>query len=80
MSLAWIARGLVHFVASDAHNLTGRPHKLSGAYEVVRAEFGREKAQALFVENPLAAFEGRPLPHVPEIVEGEPKKKRFIFF
>jgi hypothetical protein len=46
----------------------------------VRAEFGREKAQALFVENPLAAFEGRPLPHVPEIVEEQPKKKRFIFF
>jgi protein-tyrosine phosphatase len=80
MSLAWIARGLVHFVASDAHNLTGRPHKLAGAYEVVRAEFGREKAEALFVENPLAAYEGRPLPHVPEIVEGQPKKKRFIFF
>jgi protein-tyrosine phosphatase len=79
-SLAWIARGLVHFVASDAHNLTGRPQKLRAAYEVVRVEFGREKAQALFVENPLAAFEGLPLPHVPGIAEEQPKKKRFLFF
>ena len=79
-SLAWIARGLVHFVASDAHNTTGRPHKLRAAYEVVRAEFGKEKAEALLVENPLAAFEGRPLSHVPEIVDAQPKKKRFLFF
>jgi len=79
-ALAWIARGLVHFVASDAHNLTARPHKLRAAYEVVQSKFGSEKAEALFVENPLAAFEGRPLPHVPEIVEEQPKKKRFLFF
>jgi protein-tyrosine phosphatase len=79
-SLEWIARGLVHFVASDAHNTTGRPHKLRAAYDAVRTEFGKEKAEALLVENPLAAFEGRPLPHVPEIVEVQPKKKRFLFF
>jgi len=79
-ALAWIARGLVHFVASDAHNLTGRPHKLRAAYDVVSTEFGREKAEALFVQNPLAAFEARNLPHVPEIVEERAKKKRFRFF
>jgi protein-tyrosine phosphatase len=79
-ALGWIARGLVHVVASDAHNLTGRPHKLRAAYEVVRSEFGPEKAEALFVGNPRAAFEGRPLPHVPEISEQQPKKKRFLFF
>jgi protein-tyrosine phosphatase len=76
----WIGRGLVHFVASDAHNVTSRPHKLREAFEVVRGEFGAEKAKALFVENPLAAFEGRALPHVPEIAEEHPKKKRFLFF
>jgi protein-tyrosine phosphatase len=80
-SMNWIARGLVHFVASDAHNLTTRPHQLRAAYEVVQSEFGRAKAQALFVENPLAAFEGRGLPHVPEIADGPAKtKKRFRFF
>jgi protein-tyrosine phosphatase len=76
----WIARGLVHFVASDAHNVSNRPHKLREAQDTVRSTFGDEKAEALFVENPLAAFEGRALPHVPEIVDEEPKKKRFLFF
>jgi len=42
-AIAWITRGLVHFVASDAHNLTSRPHRLRAAYDVVRAEFGEEK-------------------------------------
>jgi protein-tyrosine phosphatase len=79
-SLRWIARGLIHFVASDAHNTTGRPQKLSAAYDAVQREFGRAKAEALFLENPLAAFEGRPLPSVPEILEEPPKKKRFLFF
>jgi len=80
-SLGWIRRGLVHFIASDAHNTTARPHKLQAAYDVVQKEFGRDKAKALFVENPLAAFEGRGLPHVPEIAEAPPnRKKRFFFF
>jgi protein-tyrosine phosphatase len=80
-SMEWIACGLVHFIASDAHNTTARPHKLRAAYEIVRKEFDTEKAEALFVENPLAAFEGRGLPHVPEISGVRPKrKKRFLFF
>lgn len=80
ISLDWIARGLVHLVASDAHNLTSRPQKLRAAYNVVHKEFGRAKAEALFVENPLAVLEGRALPHLPEIVEEQAKKKRFLFF
>ena len=78
-SLEWIAQGLVHFIASDAHNTTSRPHKLLAAYRVVEKQFGNGKAEALFVDNPLAAFEGHGLPHIPE-VSGPPKKKRFLFF
>jgi protein-tyrosine phosphatase len=48
---------------------------------VVEKGFGEEKARALFVENPLAAFEGRELPHVPELEAEEPgRKKRFFIF
>ena len=79
-SWSWMGRGLLHIVASDAHNITGRPQKLRAAYDAVQQKFGREKAEALFVENPLAAFEGRALPHVPEIREAPVKKKRFLFF
>src|SRR5215471_8834171 len=79
-SVEWVGRGLVHFIASDAHNTTSRPHKLQPAYEAVEKEFGRAKAEALLVENPRAALEGRGLPHVPEIA-GEPRKrKRFLLF
>jgi protein-tyrosine phosphatase len=81
-SLCWIGEGLVHIVASDAHNTRRRPLKLQPAFEIVKEQFGEKKARALFVENPLAAFEGRDLPHVPQIANGQesPRKKRFFFF
>jgi protein-tyrosine phosphatase len=81
-ALRWIREGLVHFVASDAHNTRTRPLRLQPAYNVVVDEFGQEKAGALFLDNPLAAFEGRELPHVPEIQNefSPPRKKRFFFF
>src|SRR5258706_12584205 len=81
-SLCWIARGLVHFVASDAHNTKRRPLRLQPAYDAVSRQFGDEKARALFVENPLAAFEGRDLPHVPEIPseKASPHRKQLLFF
>lgn len=78
----WLAEGLVHIVASDAHNTRGRPLKLGPAYELVREQFGEEKAHALFDENPMAAFEGRDLPYVPSLPSsiGLPRRKRFFFF
>jgi protein-tyrosine phosphatase len=78
----WMADGLVHFVASDAHNTRGRPLKLKPAFDLVSEKFGEENALALFVDNPLAAFEGRELPHVPELRDGidPPRRKRFFFF
>lgn len=75
----WVAQGLIHFVASDAHNDRGRPLRLSPARELVARQFGEEKAQALFHDNPRAAFEGRPLPHVPELSAAR-RRKRFFFF
>jgi protein-tyrosine phosphatase len=78
----WIEQGLVHFVSSDAHNTTRRPLKLKFAYEAIAELHGEEKAQALLIDNPLAAFEGRPLPYVPEVISELKieKRKRFFFF
>ena len=81
-ALRWVGEGLIHFVASDAHNTRSRPLRLQRAYDVIVDRFGQEKARSLFLDNPLAAFEGRQLPHVPEI-EAElppPRRKRFFFF
>lgn len=81
-ALRWVADGLVHIVASDAHNTRGRPLKLQPAFELVREQFSEEKARALFVENPMAAFEGRDLPYVPSLPDevSAPRRKRFFFF
>src|SRR4029077_600612 len=81
-ALRWIREGLIHFVASDAHNTRRRPLRLQPAYDVIVDRFGPEKARALFQDNPLAAFEGRRLPHVPELQDElpAPRRKRFFFF
>jgi protein-tyrosine phosphatase len=80
-ALRWMGEGLIHFVASDAHNLRSRPLCLQPAYDAVVDRFGQEKARALFQDNPLSAFEGRELPHVPEVEdELPPRRKRFFFF
>ena len=82
----WLDADRVHFVASDAHNLKGRPLQLRAAYEAVARRRGEDIAQALFHDNPLAAFEGRSLPYEPEQADPSAKppqyrrRKRFIFF
>jgi protein-tyrosine phosphatase len=81
--------GAVHFIASDAHNLTSRPLRLKDAFDQLAKTRGEEVAQALLVENPLAAFEGSRLPYVPELSDEADaanaaswtrRKKRFWFF
>jgi protein-tyrosine phosphatase len=82
IALRWIGEGVIHFVASDAHNTRSRPLRLQPAYKVVVERFGEEKARALFQDNPLAAFEGCQLPHVLEVEDELPprRRKRFFFF
>ncbi|MBI4465522.1 MAG: exopolysaccharide biosynthesis protein [Acidobacteria bacterium] len=64
---AWalLRHGMVHFIASDAHNTSSRPLRLSEAREAIRADQGDEVAEAISEANPRAAIEGRPLPWQP---------------
>jgi protein-tyrosine phosphatase len=87
MTQIWLDAGAVHFLASDAHNLTSRPLRLKEAFDQVAQTRGEDVARALLVDNPLAAFEGRPLPWVPDFrhdadMSGATvrKRKRFWFF
>ena len=90
MAEQWLDAGAVHFLASDAHNATSRPLRLRDAYEELTKKRGEPLARALLVENPLAAFEGKPLPYVPELNHEEgadgprtkrsKRRKRFWFF
>ena len=80
-AMKWIEQGFVHFVSTDAHNTNHRPLQLLPAYYAIREHFGEGKAKALFTENPKAVFNGRDLPHVPDITDAPaPKRKRFRFF
>ncbi|HTW23370.1 MAG TPA: CpsB/CapC family capsule biosynthesis tyrosine phosphatase [Candidatus Baltobacteraceae bacterium] len=92
MAEVWMNFNAVHFIASDAHNVTSRPLRLKETFDFVAKTRGEDVAQALLVDNPLAAFEGRPLPWVPElpeelVVDEEAarnlrigRRKRFFFF
>jgi protein-tyrosine phosphatase len=52
-------RGLVHFVASDAHGPKARRPRLRRAYCRVAQLAGRDTAVALFCDNPASVVEGR---------------------
>jgi protein-tyrosine phosphatase len=55
----------VHIIATDCHNVEGRPPILSQAFNVLEKTYGGELANALVTENPLAVLENRELSYLP---------------
>ena len=64
-----LAKRWVHFLATDAHNLSSRPPRLSEAYEAVAKKYGEEYAESLVTTNPLAVFNGKPFEPVEEPID-----------
>ncbi|MFL6247195.1 MAG: tyrosine-protein phosphatase [Thermoanaerobaculia bacterium] len=62
----FLRRKLVHFVATDAHNMEKRPPRVREAMEALKAIAGEAVATALTDENPRAVIENRALPYEPE--------------
>ena len=59
---------MVHFVATDAHNMTKRPPRARAAIDALRELAGDDVAEALTSKNPLAVVEKRALAYDPEPV------------
>ena len=69
-------RGMVHFIASDAHDTIDRTPLLADAFAYVTGRYGAARAQALFDDNPRATLTGRYL----EVEEPlAPRKKRWFW-
>jgi protein-tyrosine phosphatase len=61
-SVRLLDRGLVHVIASDAHDVAFRHARLDEAYEAVRLCYGVDTAELLFLDNPEAIIKGLPVP------------------
>ncbi|HTZ57155.1 MAG TPA: CpsB/CapC family capsule biosynthesis tyrosine phosphatase [Acidobacteriaceae bacterium] len=62
-----LRRNWVHFIATDAHDLTSRPPMLRDTYQLVAEKYGVETADRLCKDNPRAAYYGENLPPQPEM-------------
>lgn len=69
-----MSSGLVHFLASDAHDLKHRTTALDEPRRYVEKTFGEEAANRLLEENPRAVLAGTPLSTVAYALK---KRKRF---
>ena len=52
--------GLVHIVATDAHDTSRRPPRLSAAFEVLSARVGESEAKQLVLTRPGGILDNRP--------------------
>lgn len=77
--LQMLNEGLVHFVASDAHDLVYRPPRLDEARTFLVSHFGEEYADLLLEVHPQAVINGWPLEISPMPPQSKKKRKWFHF-
>ncbi|MEO8035634.1 MAG: CpsB/CapC family capsule biosynthesis tyrosine phosphatase [Acidobacteriota bacterium] len=66
---AWIGAGLVHFIATDAHNLIKRRPRAEEAMRALTDLAGERVARALTHDNPAAVIADKGLPFEPDIID-----------
>ncbi|TVY10387.1 tyrosine-protein phosphatase [Paenibacillus cremeus] len=67
----WCKEGLVHFISSDAHNLTKRAFGLQGAYTLLSEKVGDSMVN-YFQENAHRLVRGEPIPAPPRVGQTKP--------
>ena len=72
-----LRKGLVHVLASDAHNVRGRPPVLSKAIEAMIPLIGEQRARSMAQEVPRALLAGE-APEVPPVSDSSPRRKSFL--
>lgn len=77
-SLKLIEHSLVHFIASDAHNITSRSFHMREAFQEISKEFGIDAADE-FQTNAERLMNGEDI-YINEPIEIRRKKKRFRLF
>jgi protein-tyrosine phosphatase len=70
-----LRKGLVHVVATDAHNTRGRPPRMREAVDAISGIIGETRAEAMATSIPQALLEGRS-PVVPPVEL--PKRSSFL--
>ena len=69
-----LSQGMVHILATDAHNLKSRPPILSAAYELAVKEVGLDEARNLVLERPVSILDDIPAAQAPAIaIVAKPK-------
>jgi len=76
----WLRKGLVHVLASDAHDLEHRPPRLDLAHAIVTEKIGPEAAELLLVTNPRAIIRGESVMSLTSAAASGGSKKWFQFW
>ena len=63
----FLRHGLVHLIASDAHNTNGRPPRLSQAVKTASKWVGRARAEAMVTTVPAAILNNEHIPNLGEL-------------
>ena len=66
--------GMVHILASDAHNLVSRPPLLATAYEKARSIVGADEAINLVSTRPISVLDNEPQEIAPRVAFGRSRK------
>jgi protein-tyrosine phosphatase len=82
LAAQWLHGNLIHFFATDAHNLKHRPPVLSECYRKVADSEGEEMAARLLQKNPEAVINGTPMPPQPPPIDPREQKgkRRWLSF